>query len=56
MITNHKIKLVDAQVHLENIFNLIKDNEWEYFMVSHLMAVKVEIERQLSVLKSSESK
>ena len=35
-------------MQVENISNLMKDNEYEHFMVSHLMSLKVEMERQLS--------
>jgi len=46
-------KLILAQMQVENISNLMKENEYEHFMVSHLMPMKVEIERQLSNLKKS---
>ena len=45
---NDKTKLILAIMQVENISNLMKDNEYEHFMVSHLMSLKVEMERQLS--------
>jgi hypothetical protein len=45
---NKKTKLILAQMQIENISNLIKDNEYERFMSSHLISLRVEIERQLS--------
>jgi hypothetical protein len=46
-----KIKFLLALMQIENISNLMKDNEYEQFIVSHLMPLKVEIQRQLSNLK-----
>jgi hypothetical protein len=37
-------------MQIENITNLMKDNEYEQFMVSHLIPLEVEIKRQLSNL------
>ena len=45
---NDKTKLILAQMQIDNIINLIKDNEYEKFMSSHLISLRVEIERQLS--------
>lgn len=53
---NDKTKLILAMMQVENISNLIKDNEWEQFMVSHLIPLKVEMERQLTNLNRPESK
>ena len=47
-------KLILAQMQIENISNLIKDNEYERFMNSHLISLKVEIERQLSNINHRE--
>ena len=44
-------KLILAQMQIENISNLIKDNEYERFMNSHLISLRVEIERQLNNMK-----
>jgi len=41
-------KLILAQLQIDNLTNLLKDNQYEHFMVSHLIPIKYEIERQLS--------
>jgi hypothetical protein len=46
-----KTKFILALMQIENISNLMKDNEYEHFMVSHLVPLEVEIKRQLSNLK-----
>ena len=53
---NDKTKLILALMQVDNISNLMKDNEWEQFMVSHLIPLKVEMERQLTNLNRPESK
>ena len=45
---NDKTKLIFALMQIDNITNLLKDNEYEQFMVSHLIPLKVEMQRQLS--------
>jgi hypothetical protein len=47
---DEKTKFILALMQIENISNLMKDNEYEHFMVSHLMPLKIEIQRQLSNL------
>jgi hypothetical protein len=47
---DEKTKFILALLQIENITNLMKDNEYEHFMVSHLMPLKIEIQRQLSNL------
>jgi hypothetical protein len=48
---DEKTKFILALMQIENISNLMKDNEYEQFMVSHLIPLEVEIKRQLSNLK-----
>ena len=48
---DEKTKLILALLQIDNLSELLKDNEYEHFMVSHLMPLKVEIERQLTNLK-----
>ena len=48
---NDKTKLILAIMQVENIIDLMKQNEWEQFMMSHLILVKIEMERQLSNMK-----
>jgi hypothetical protein len=45
---NDRTKLILAIMQVENIIDLMKQNEWEQFMMLHLMLVKIEMERQLS--------
>lgn len=45
---NNKTKLILALMQIDNINNLMKENEYEHFMVSHLIPLKVEMERQLN--------
>ena len=52
MMTN-RTNLILAQMQIENIANLMKGNQYEGFMSSHLLPIKYEIERQLA-LKSKE--
>ena len=47
---DEKTKFILALMQIDNITNLMKDNEYEHFMVSHLMPLEVEIKRQLSNL------
>jgi len=43
-------KLHFALMQIDNISNLIEGNEYERFLISHLVPLKVEFERQLSNL------
>ena len=45
---NDKTKLILAMMQIDNIHNLMKENEYEHFMVSHLMPLQIEMQRQLS--------
>lgn len=47
-----KENLILALIQVENISNLVKDNQYYGFMTSHLLPVKYELERQLSLIKS----
>jgi hypothetical protein len=47
---DEKTKFILALLQIDNITNLMKENEYEHFMVSHLMPLKIEIQRQLSNL------
>ena len=53
---NEKTKLILALMQIDNISNLMKENEYEQFMVSHLIPLQVEMERQLTNLNRPESK
>jgi hypothetical protein len=43
-----KTKLILALMQIDNLTNLIKDNEYEKFMYSHLISIQIELKRQLS--------
>jgi len=45
-----KINLILALQQVENIGNLVRKNNYEAFFTSHLLPIKYEIERQLSLL------
>ena len=46
-------KLIFALMQIDNITQLLKDNEYQTFLYSHLSSIKVEVERQLTNLKQS---
>lgn len=48
-----KTKIMLALYQIDNITSLIQDNEWEQFLVSHLIPIKCELERQLTLLRPS---
>jgi hypothetical protein len=50
---NEQTKLILANMQVDNIVNLMAGNEWEKYFVSHLIPIKCEIERQLSLYKKS---
>jgi len=44
-----KINLILALQQVENIGNLVRKNNYEAFFTSHLLPIKFEIERQLTL-------
>ena len=44
---NDETKLVFALEHIAHLEDLIKDNEWESFLIQLLTTLKFEFERQL---------
>lgn len=50
---NQEIKLLLALNQIENITQLIHDNEYESYMISHLMPLHTEFKRQLTNLSNS---
>ena len=44
---NNHTKLVFALEHVAHLEDLIKDNEWESFLIQPLTTLKFEFERQL---------
>jgi hypothetical protein len=47
---NQKTKFILALVQIDNLTKIIEGNEYEHFFVSHLIPIKIELERQLSLL------
>ena len=43
-----KTKLILALLQINNLTELLAGNEWEKFLYSRLISLKVELERQLS--------
>lgn len=48
---NQETKFHLALIQIENLSQIVKDNEYEHYFVSHLVPIKIEIERQLSLIK-----
>jgi len=51
----NKINLIFALTQVENISKLVEGNMYEGFMSSHLLPLKYEFERQLSLLNGKET-
>jgi hypothetical protein len=47
---NKETKFNLALIQIENLSQLVKDNEYEHFFASHLLPMKFEFERQLSLM------
>ena len=43
-----KTKLILALMQIDNLTSLLKDNEYQTFIYSHLISIQVELKRQLS--------
>lgn len=46
-------KLIIALNQVENLITLLKGNEWEQYLLTKLISVKYELERQLTNLDNS---
>ena len=44
-------KFTLALIQVENLSKIVDENEYEHFFVSHLIPIKIELERQLTLLK-----
>jgi len=49
---NQKAKLILALQQIDNISHLLSDGPYYAFFTSHLLPIKFECERQLSLLKN----
>jgi hypothetical protein len=47
---DQKSKFIFALMQIENISKLLEQNEYEQFFASHLIPIKIELERQLTNL------
>ena len=45
---NDKTKLILAQMQINNLVELLKDNQYERYIYSHLITIDVELKRQLT--------
>lgn len=48
---NQETKFHLALIQIENLSQIVKDNQYEHFFVSHLVPIKIELERQLSLIE-----
>ena len=45
---DEKTKLILAQMQINNLVELLKDNQFERYLYSHLNTIDVELKRQLT--------
>jgi hypothetical protein len=45
---NDKTKLILALIQIDNLSKLLENNQYQDFLYSHLISMKVELKRQLS--------
>ena len=50
---NETTKLILAMQQVDNLTSLLEENDYQQFLYSHLISVQVELQRQLTNLKSS---
>jgi hypothetical protein len=50
---NEQTKLILALLQIENLTSLLQQNPYEQFLYSHLIQIKVELNRQLTNLTHS---
>jgi hypothetical protein len=50
---NSSIRLILALEQVHNLMSLLEDNEYEKFLVSHLLPLEYELQRQLTNIQSS---
>jgi hypothetical protein len=52
---NQQTKLILALQQIENLSKLMSGNQWEGFFASHLLPIKFELERQISLTNPKSS-
>jgi hypothetical protein len=55
-MSDEKTNLVFALTQVENISKLIKGNEYEHYLSTHILPIKHELERQLTNLQNYPTK
>lgn len=50
---NQESKFILALQQIDNLTSLLQGNEYQFFLYSHLSSLQVELQRQLTNLKSS---
>ena len=53
-MSTEKDRLLEAQVLINDLYKLTKDNKFEKYLHQHLIVVEYELERQLSLIRSDE--
>ena len=51
---NPQTKFLLALTQIDNLSKIVEGNEFEHFFVSHLLPIKFEFERQLSLIKNDD--
>ena len=52
---NNQTKLILALHQIDNLTSLLEGNDWQKFLYSHLVPIQVELQRQLSLQKVSQT-
>jgi len=52
-VTDQRYILLAAIQQVDNIVSLLEENEWKDYMYQHLLPVRYELERQLSILENN---
>ena len=53
-MNTEKDRLLEAQMLINDLYKLTKDNKFEKYLHQHLIVVEYELERQLSLIRSDE--
>tara|TARA_B000000565_G_scaffold21929_1_gene15152 strand:- start:858 stop:1106 length:249 start_codon:yes stop_codon:yes gene_type:complete len=53
-MSTEKDRLLEAQVLINDLYKLTKDNKFEKYLHQHLIVVEYELERQLSLIRADE--
>ena len=52
---NNQTKLILALQQIDSLTSILHDNEWKVFLYSHLIPIQVELQRQLTLEKASQT-